>query len=88
MDLDKFDHLDLKEWQRMRAWQLSQLGWKQRLIADALGVTEEAASKWFAKARNDGPAVLQSRPHAGPAAELGSDQLHLIRDFLGHATEG
>ena len=35
----------------MRAWKLSQFGWKQRLIAGALGVTE-------------GAAAIRSRKHA------------------------
>src|SRR5574339_703522 len=31
---------DWKEWRRRRAWQLSQQGWSQKKIAEALGVTE------------------------------------------------
>jgi transposase len=87
MDVAKFDHLDLKEWRRMRAWQLSQLGWKQRIIADALGVTEGAVSHWVAKARDKGPAALLSRHHPGPAAKLESEQMRLIPEFLGHGAE-
>jgi transposase len=85
--MDKFDHLDLKEWRRMRAWQLSQVGWKQRHIAKALDVTEGAVSQWVAKARSHGPAALLARHHPGPAAKLESDQMRLIPDFLGHGAE-
>jgi transposase len=85
--MDKFDHLDLKEWRRMRAWQLSQAGWKQRHIANALDVTEGAVSQWVAKARSHGPAALLARHHPGPAAKLESDQMRLIPDFLGHGAE-
>jgi transposase len=85
--VDKFDHLDLKKWRRMRAWQLSQAGWKQRHIADALDVTEGAVSQWVAKARSHGPAALLARHHSGPAAKLESDQMRLIPDFLGHGAE-
>ena len=53
----------------MRAWQLCQLGWKQRLIADALGVSEGAVSHWVAKARDEGPAALLVHHHPGPAAK-------------------
>ena len=85
--MDKFDHLDLREWRRMRAWQLSQAGWKQRNIANALDVTEGAVSQWVAKARSHGPAALLARHHSGPAAKLESDQMRLIPDFLGHGAE-
>jgi transposase len=87
MDVDNFDHLDLKEWRRMRAWHLSQLGWKQRHIAGALGVTESAISRWVAKARDEGPTALLARPHPGPVAKLETDQKRLIPDFLGHGAE-
>ncbi len=85
--MDKFDHLDLKEWRRMRAWQLSQAGWKQRHIAHALDVTEGAVSQWVAKARRYGPGALLARHHPGPAAKLESEQMRLIPDFLGHGAE-
>jgi transposase len=87
MDVDNGDHLELKEWRRMRAWQLAQLGWKQRLIADALGVTEGAVSRWLAKARDDGPTALRARPHPGSVAKLKPGQMRLIPDFLGHGAE-
>jgi transposase len=85
--MDKFDHLDLKEWRRMRAWQLSQAEWRQRHIANALDVTEGAVSQWVAKARREGPAALLARHHSGPTAKLESDQMRLIPDFLGHGAE-
>jgi len=85
--MDKFDHLDLKEWRRMRAWQLSQAGWRQRHIAHPLDVTEGAVSQWVAKARREGPAALLARHHSGPTAKLESDQMRLIPDFLGHGAE-
>src|SRR5438477_1116163 len=87
MDVDKFDHLDLREWQRMRAWELVQLGWKQRHIASALGVTEGAVSRWIAKARDEGPTALLARSHPGHPTKLDPDQVRLIPDFLGHGAE-
>jgi transposase len=71
----------------MQAWRLKQLGWKQRQIAVALGVTEGAVSRWVATARSEGPAALLARPHLGPAAKLEPDQLRLIPDFLSHGAE-
>src|SRR6266571_4403941 len=87
MDIDPFDHLDLREWRRMRAWELDQLGWKQRPIATALGVTKGAVSRWIAKARGEGPAALLARPRPGHPAKLDPDQMRLIPDFLGHGAE-
>ena len=85
MDVD--DHLELREWRRMRAWQLVQFGWKQRHVATALGVTEGTVSRWVAKARAEGPAGLLTRPRPGRPAKLDPDQLCLIPDFLGHGAE-
>jgi len=36
MDSEPFSVSDCWEWRRMQAWQLKQLGWKQRDIATAL----------------------------------------------------
>src|SRR6266436_9360266 len=85
MDVD--DQLDLRELRRMRAWQLVQRGWKQRHVANALGVTEGAVSRWVAKARGEGPAALLARPRPGHPAKLNPDQVRLIPDFLGHGAE-
>jgi transposase len=87
MDVDGIDHLELGEWRRMRAWELYQLGWKQREIAAALGVTKGAVSRWIRKARLEGPTALFARPHPGPEAKLEPNQMRLIPDFLGHGAE-
>lgn len=87
MDADGFSQVDVREWRRMRAWRLCQLGWKQRQIATAVGVTEGAVSQWLSRARRYGPVALLARSHPGPAAKLGEDQIRLIPDFLGHGAE-
>ena len=71
----------------MRAWELCRLGWKQRDIAEALGVTEGAVSRWIAKGRGEGPVALLARPRPGRPAKLDPDQIRLIPDFLGHGAE-
>ena len=50
---------DWREWRRMRALELKHLGWKQRDIAAALGVTDGAVSQWLAAA------VLSHLSHCG-----------------------
>jgi hypothetical protein len=51
---------DWREWRRMRALELKQLGWKRRDIAAALGVTEGAVSHWLAASRRGGRDALLS----------------------------
>jgi transposase len=72
----------------MRALELKDLGWKQRDIAAALGVTEGAVSQWVAAARQGGWDALVSHPSdRGMTPGLTSDQLRLIPDFLWHGAE-
>jgi transcriptional regulator with XRE-family HTH domain len=50
---------DWREGRRLRAWELKQQGWSQRLIAAALGVTPGAISQWMTRVREDGGASLR-----------------------------
>jgi predicted transcriptional regulator len=44
-----------REGRRIRAWELKQEGWKQRYIAQALGVSAGAAvSQWLKRGREGG----------------------------------
>jgi transposase len=87
MDHEHFDPDDLREWRRMRAWHLKQLGWKQQQIAVALGVREGTVSRWIARARRDGPTALLSHLAHGRPAKLGPDHMRLIHDYLSHGAE-
>ena len=49
---------DWRQWRRLRALQLKEQGWRQRAIAEALGVTEDTVGRWLARARVGGPAAL------------------------------
>src|SRR5215208_4578053 len=40
-----------REGRRLRAFELKEQGWKQKEIAQALGVTEGAVSQWMKRAR-------------------------------------
>jgi transposase len=72
----------------MRALELKHLGWKQRDIASALGVTEGAVSQWLAAARRGGPdAVLSHLSRCGRTPKLTAEQIRLIPDFLWHGPE-
>lgn len=78
---------DWREWRRIRALQLKEQGWFQRHIATALGVTEDAVSRWLVRARNGGPEALRSRTSPGRPPKLSAAQKRLIPEFLWHGAE-
>src|SRR5918992_2555474 len=49
-----------REGRRLRAWELSQEGWPQQRIAEALGVTKGAVSQWLSRTRTQGPQALRN----------------------------
>jgi transposase len=71
-----------REGRRQRAWELSQLGWRQRQIATALGVSESAVSQWLAQARHAGPAALKHRPRPGRPPRLSTAQQATVPALL------
>jgi transposase len=87
MDNPLFQVSNSLEWRRMQAWHLKQLGWKQRDIATALGVSEGAVSRWLAVAARQGPDALQSHPIPGHPSKLTPDQWRRLPDCLWHGAE-
>ena len=79
-----------REWQekrRERAYELSQVGWSQKAIAEALGVSKGAVSKWLSRAANGGSAALKSHPAAGGHSKLSVDQLAALPGLLARGAE-
>jgi transposase len=74
MEASDFIPHDWREWRRLRALHLKQQGWYQRDIAEALGVTEQAGSRWLARVRDDGPEALLAHPAPGHPPKLSADQ--------------
>ena len=66
---------------------LRQQGWYQRDIAEALGVREEAVSRWLARARDGGPEALLAHPGPGRPPKLSDAQKRMIPEFLWHGPE-
>jgi transposase len=77
---------DWREWRRYRAVQLVHGGWKQRDIAEALGITEAAVSQWLAMVKEGGRSALLSHRHPGHP-KLTQAQKRLLPDFLWHGAE-
>src|SRR3954471_20457068 len=78
---------DWREWRRLRALQLERQGWRQRAIAEALGVRAETICRWLARAAAHGPQSLRARPAPGRPPSLSQRQKELIPEFLWHGAE-
>jgi transposase len=76
-----------REGRRLRAWELSQKGWKQRDIAEALGVTEGAVSQWLKTAREAGVEGLRHRRGGGPKSRLSETQIAQLPQLLAQGAE-
>lgn len=62
--------VDWREGRRLRAWELSQQGWRQKGIAAALGVSKGAVSQWLQRAKREGPEALRRRKAPGAPPRL------------------
>jgi transposase len=78
---------DWREGRRLRAWQLYQQGWKQKDIAEALGVTEGAVSQWMSRAKKDSPDALHHQPPPGPQSKLTEQQRAQLPGLLEKVAE-
>lgn len=76
-----------REARRLRAWELAQKGWKQKDIAEALGVTEGAVSQWLKKAKSEGVEALRHRKGGGPKPRLGRKQIDQLPQLLNQGAE-
>ena len=73
---------DWREGRRLRARELKQQGWKQRAIAQALGVSEGAVSQWMRRADDGGINALRHVPPPGAQPKLKPDQQLALFDLL------
>ena len=85
---ERFDRLsagatDWREGRRLRAWELHLQGWSQVRIAEALGVTQSAVSRWLNRAeQGGGPTALYARPPKGATPRLSTQQLEQLPALL------
>src|SRR5579859_6966541 len=78
---------DWQEKRRERAYELAQQGWQQKDIAEALGVSRGAVSKWLTKARDSGAEGLKSHPAPGGPSKLSTEQMARLPEILGQGAE-
>lgn len=72
---------------RFRALDLHDEGWTQLEIAETLGVTKMAVSKWLKAARAHSAPALKARPHQGATAKLTAPELAAIPELLSAGAE-
>ncbi len=78
---------DWQEGRRLRAFELKKDGWKQREIAEALGVTEGAVSQWMKRAKETGPEGLRRKPAPGASPRLSDKQRERLAELLDYEAE-
>lgn len=78
---------DWREARRLRAWELKQKSWKQKAIAEALGLSQAAVSEWMRRAREGGPEALRNQPKSGAPRRLSDEQLGRLPELLKQGAE-
>ena len=76
-----------REYRRFRAWNLFQLGWKQKDIAIALGVTKGSISQWVKRAKAGGVESLRRRKPPGGRSRLTPEQKAQLLQLLAQGAE-
>ena len=73
---------DLREWQRLRAWDLHEQGWRGKALAETLGISQAPVSGWLTKATVLGSGALHRRPPPGPTPTLTAEQFAALPALL------
>jgi transposase len=79
--------IDWHEGRRFRAFELSQMGWKQKDIALALGVTKGAVSQWLKRVKEKGIEGLRRRKASGAPPKLSPEQRSQLPELLSQGAE-
>ena len=78
---------DWREGRRLRAFELKEQGWKQKQIANALGVTEGAVSQWMKRAREEGVEGLKHKPPPGATPRLSEKERARLPELLAQGAQ-
>lgn len=76
-----------REQRRLRAWELKGKGWKQKDIAEALGVSQGAVSRWVSAAEAGGVEALHTQPRKQRAGRLSAEQMARLPELLQRGAE-
>src|SRR5918994_5711581 len=76
-----------REGRRFRAFELHQEGWKQKDIAEALGVSKGAISQWVKRAREGGIEALRHRKPPGAPTRLTREQRAQLPQLLAQGAQ-
>ena len=76
-----------REGRRFRAFELPQEGWKQKDIAEALGVSKGAISQWVKRAREGGIEALRHRKPPGAPTRLTREQRAQLPQLLAQGAQ-
>lgn len=71
----------------MQALELKRCGWKQKDIAEALGVTRGAVSQWLTLASTQGDEALLARPRPGASLRLTTEDRQRLPSLLAAGAE-
>lgn len=78
---------DWREGRRLRALELKRKGWKQRDIAEALGVSKGAVSHWMKRVKEEGVEGLRRSPPPGASPRLSKEQRERLPELLDRGAE-
>jgi len=76
-----------REGRRLRAFELKEQGWKQKEIAQALGVSEGAVSQWMRRATEEGVEALKHKPPPGATSRLDDSQRVRLKELMNFDAE-
>jgi transposase len=76
-----------REGRRFRAFELHQKGWKQKDIAEALGVTKGAVSQWLKRAKEGGIDALRHCKPKGASCRLTPEQRAQLPQLLARGAQ-